>query len=202
MSTFSDELHQSIKKLMTTAWDESTSETVPRTSDVKMADGAFRVEAAYLYADLAESTLLQKTYKDTFAARVLRMYLNGACQIIREGGGTIKSTNSMQWTVKHGVGIDAGEAFVTRAGVRNSSGETTHNDLISVGRSPNVAAKLSADRDLRKGPTIITAEVHSYLNHKQLYAADGRSMWTGPHHADVGPYKNMDLYASTFWRRP
>ena len=247
MSTFSDKLTKSMSTLMTTAWDEEKSDEVPKTADVKLADGAVRVQAAYLYADLAESTLVQKRYKDTFAAKVIRMFLNGSSQVIRENHGRIKSFDGdrvmgvftggskcnnaanaalkinwlvsecinpivtkrlddtktdAKWTVSHGVGVDVGYAFISRAGVRNSAGETTHNDLISVGRAPNVAAKLSALRDLGKGSSIITSDVYGYLAESQkLGGKDKDSMWTGPHLQSVGPY-TLSLYASTWWRRP
>lgn len=42
--------------------------------------------------------------------------------------------------IAHGVGIDTGEVFVARTGIRR------HNDLVWVGRAPNIAAKLSAVR--------------------------------------------------------
>ena len=245
MTTFSDRLTDSMSSLMTIPWDEEATDEVPRTADVKLADGAARVEAAYLYADLAKSTLLQKQYKDTFAAKVIRMFLNGSSQIIRENDGHIKSFDgdrvmgvftggqkrnnaanaalkinwlvgqcinpivakrlddtktTAKWTVRHGVGVDVGEAFIARAGVRNASGETTHNDLISIGRAPNVAAKLSALRDLGRGPSIITSDVYSHLSESQKQGGpDKEPMWTGPHEQLVGPHL-LNLYAST-WRR-
>lgn len=245
MSKFSDRLNETMSELMTTPWDEEELDEVPRTADVNLSDGAARVDVAYLYADLTDSTLLQKRYKDTFAAKVIRMFLNGSSQIIRKNGGGIKSFDGdrvmgvftggqrrnnaanaalkinwlvrqsinpivakrlddtktkQKWTVRHGVGIDAGEALIVRAGVRNSKGEKTHNDLISVGRAPNVAAKLSANRDLGAGPSIVTAEVYSYLSEAQrLGGVEKQSMWTGPHQLDAGPY-SLEVYAST-WRR-
>ncbi|MGD9961089.1 hypothetical protein [Nocardioides sp.] len=247
MSAFSDKLTQSMSTIMMTPWDVDEEDEVPKTAEVKLSDGAVRVEAAYLYADLGESTLLQKRYKNTFAAKVIRMFLNGSSQIIRENHGQIKSFDGdrvmgvfvggskrnnaanaalkinwlvsqsinpivakrlddtktdAKWTVSHGVGVDVGEAFIARAGVRNSKGETTHNDLISIGRAPNVAAKLSAVRNLHKGPSIITSDVYDYLKDAQkLGGADKEPMWTGPHRKSVGPY-TMSLYASTWWRQP
>lgn len=247
MSAFSEKLTAAMSTFMTTAWDEVESDEVPKTANVTLSNGAVRVEAAYLYADLAESTLLQKLFKDTFSAKVIRMFLNGSSQIIRENNGHIKSFDGdrvmgvftggskrnnaanaalkinwlvsecinpivakrledtktdTKWTVSHGVGVDVGEAFISRAGVRNSGGETTHNDLISVGRAPNVAAKLSAVRDLGKGPSIITSDVYDYLKDSQkLGGSNKEPMWTGPYSKSIGPH-TMSLYASTWWRRP
>lgn len=242
----SDDVRASLRKLMFDAWDERSSDEFPNTADVKLSNGSVRVDACYLYADLAGSTLLQKNYKDTFAARVIRCYLNGASQIIRANDGQIKSfdgdrvmgvfvgnsrrnnaanaalkinwlvakclnplvkerltaSGSTLWVIKHGVGIDAGEALVARAGVRNSAGETTHNDLVSVGRAPNVAAKLSSVRNLGKGALLMTDDVYRFLNNDQkLSKPAGERMWSGPHGVDVGPY-HLDVYASSWHREP
>ena len=214
---------------------------------MSLKDGAVKLKAAYLYADLAESTDLQKNFTNEFSAKVIRSYLAGACRVIRANGGSIKSFDGdrvmgvfvgrsmrndavnaalkINWLVvkclnplikdrlialksnrtlelKHGVGVDAGEAFVVRAGVRNSSGETTHNDLISIGRVPNVAAKLSSIRDEYKRFIWITEDVYTYLNEDQLRSKPNRNpMWTGPHRRQVGPYA-LNLYASTWNRSP
>jgi len=245
VSTFSDKVTESMQTLMDTAWNETAGTTVPKTTDVALKNGAVRLEAAYLYADLGQSTMLQKYFKDWFAAQVIRMYLNGTSQIIRHNGGSIKSFDgdrvmgifvggnkrntaaktalqinwlvsqciapiikerlkdqTTKWTVTHGVGVDVGEAFITRAGVRNASGETTHNDLISVGRAPNIAAKLSAIRGLGAGSTIITKDVYSYLNEQQLVGGvDQKPMWTGSYSRTVGPY-TLPLYASAWYSTP
>lgn len=245
MSTFSDKVTESMQTLMSTAWNETAGTTVPKTADVALKNGAVRLEAAYLYADLGQSTLLQKNFKDWFAAQIIRMYLNGTSQIIRNNGGSLKSFDGdrvmgifvgdnkrniaastalqinwlvsqcispiikerlkdqpTKWTMTHGVGVDVGEAFITRAGVRNASGETTHNDLISVGRAPNIAAKLSAIRDLGGGSIVITKDVYSCLNKPQLVSGpDEEPMWTGSYSRTVGPY-TLPLYASTWYRTP
>ena len=60
------------------------------------------------------------------------------------------------FTLAHCIGIDTGEALITRTGVRGD------NDLISVGPAPNVAAKLS---DLKTGyPINITKEVFDEMD--------------------------------------
>lgn len=53
----------------------------------------------------------------------------------------ISSLKSSEWEVNHGVGIDVGKALIVRAGIRE------YADIVSIGRAPNVAAKLSAIRD-------------------------------------------------------
>ncbi|MEX1827309.1 adenylate/guanylate cyclase domain-containing protein [Luteibacter sp. CQ10] len=76
------------------------------------------------------------------------------------------------YLLTHGVGIDRSEVMAARAGIRRN------NDLVWIGRAPNVAAKLSA---LRSDPyaTHITPEVFGALIDPatKVYALDGRSLW-------------------------
>jgi adenylate cyclase len=61
------------------------------------------------------------------------------------------------YKLAHCVGVDTSEVLVIRGGVRNN------NDLVWVGRAPNVAAKLSA---LRESPnySFITKEVYDLMD--------------------------------------
>lgn len=247
MSALNDKVTQDMRDLMFTEWEIVDGQTVPATNDVTLKNGAVRLEAVYLYADLADSTLLQSVFTQTFAAKVMRMYLNGTCQIIRDGGGHIKSFDgdrvmgiymgegkrnnaadaalkisylvskiinpiieerlaatktTRKWEASHGVGVDIGEVLMVRAGVRNNPGGATYNDLISVGRAPNVAAKLSSFRDTMRGPIWITEDVFGGLQPKQRYPDGDLSkgeMWDLTRSVDVGPH-TLDLYRTT-WRR-
>lgn len=244
MTVLSDKIAASSKTLWSVAWNERTGQVVPSTESIAHANGAVKVEATYLYADLADSTEMQKLYGSDFAARVHRMYLGGASEVIRAMGGTIKSfdgdrvmgifmgksmrndatnaalkinwvvqevinkltlnrkrANGTHWTVEHGVGIDCGEALIVRAGVRNKPGGANHNDLISIGAAPAIAAKLSGLRRVG-GPTIITDNVYQYLNETtKLGGTEKKNMFRGPVTRDIDPYK-VPTYTSTWWRRP
>lgn len=244
MSALSDKISANAKTLFEVAWNERSGQVVPSTESVAHSNGAVKVKATYLYADLADSTEMQKLLGSDFAARVHRMYLGGASEIIRANGGTIKSfdgdrvmgifmgdrmrnqaTNTALkinwvvsevinkltinrkradggwWRVQHGVGIDCGEALIVRAGVRNKAGGANHNDLISIGAAPAIAAKLSGLRN-SGGPTIVTDDVYKYLNDAtKLSVPDKKPMFTGPLTRDIAPYK-VKTYASTWWRQP
>lgn len=242
MVGLADDLRKSTKQLMTTPWKASDATAVPNTSEVPMADGAVNLTATYLYADLADSTELQMSHGPDTAARVARMYLNGAARLIRANGGSIKSYDgdrvmgvfvgesmrndavwsAMQlcwlvndvicplvkdvtndgrrhWKVTHGVGIDCGDVLIARAGVRNPIGETVHNDLVSVGRAPNVAAKLSALRD--RGAISVTHEVYSALNEVRRFNTNGADIWRGPTSTAVGPY-TLKIYDTRYLWKP
>lgn len=244
MSAFGDRVQGRLDDLMSAAWSIRDGQVVPKTGDVTLKNGAVKLEATYLYADLAESTLLQKRYKPEFAAKVVRMYLAGSSEIIRELGGSIKSfdgdrvmgvfvgknmrddavsaalkinymvtqvmnpiikrrleaSSSSLWVVTHGIGIDSGPAFIARGGVHNRSGEHNHNDLISIGEAPNIAAKLSGLRGSELGPITITSRVYQDLNDAQKFGGTPKEhMWRDVRNVEAGPYTVSVRQSS--WRR-
>ena len=91
MATKMEEFDQKLDDILNTAWDTQDARVVPKTEDVKQKDGAKKLEATYLYADMADSTLLTKRYRPEFAARVVRAYLRIAVDCIRAKGGHIRS---------------------------------------------------------------------------------------------------------------
>jgi adenylate cyclase len=81
-----------------------------------------------------------------------------------------RSLSTGGYTLAHSVGVDTSEVLVVRGGVRRS------NDLIWVGRAPNVAAKLS---NIRQSPynTFITPEVYRGLPADLRSGEKGERMW-------------------------
>lgn len=75
------------------------------------------------------------------------------------------------FVLSHGTGIASGKAFLARAGVRDN------NDLVSIGRAPNVAAKLS---DIKRPPyrTYMTEDVYKKMADDGKLDDDGRDMWS------------------------
>lgn len=71
--------------------------------------------------------------------------------------------------LKQCTGIDTGDVFVVRTGIR------AHNDLIWVGRAPNVAAKLSSIRDTPYH-SFITGTVFDQMA-DLVKVTNGVSMW-------------------------
>ena len=75
------------------------------------------------------------------------------------------------YKLAHCVGVDTSEVLVIRGGVRNN------NDLVWVGRAPNVAAKLSA---LRESPyySFVTKEVYDQMHESAKYGGNPKKlMW-------------------------
>jgi adenylate cyclase len=93
------------------------------------------------------------------------------------------------WEVKHGVGIDTGEALLVRGGVRDN------NDLVSIGSAPNVAAKLS---ELRCSDIHITKAVYQGSNRSSLVSTKEKNMWSTHDVVDVAGTSHT-VYSSD-WR--
>lgn len=82
-----------------------------------------------------------------------------------------------KWQLSHRTGIDHGWALIARAGVRN------HNDLVSIGDAPNIAAKLS---DLKGHRTFITDRVWTEASYDACFGSGGKAIWSDPERRDIG----------------
>jgi len=85
------DLQSKVTEILTVEWNIRDGTVVPKTDDVNLKNGAVRLEAAYLYADLADSTTLARDFDKRTAARVVRAYLHVMSKLIREHGGEIRS---------------------------------------------------------------------------------------------------------------
>jgi adenylate cyclase len=96
------------------------------------------------------------------------------------------------YTLGHGVGVDTSEVLVVRAGIINN------NDLVWVGRAPNVAAKLSG---IRAAPynSWITGSVYNRVN-DEAKTSNGRAMWE--ERVDVPAIPGGSGYRSSWWWKP
>lgn len=185
MSNRSDSFSTSMETILTTNWDVRDGNVIPNASDVALKNGAVKIEAAFLYADLAGSSKLARICPWQTTAKIIRAYLDCCTRIIRSRGGHIKSfdgdrvmgvfkgttpctdavacAREIDWmvhnvlnakakakfdsiknnglTIKHCVGVDYGETYAVRAGIRDN------NDLIWIGKVPSLAAKLSDKRE-------------------------------------------------------
>jgi adenylate cyclase len=92
------------------------------------------------------------------------------------------------------VGIDTGDVRAVRAGIRNS------NDLVWVGRAPNIAAKLSSIREPDYS-TYITEAVYDML-HDSAKLSDGQNMWERRSWAKGEPYGTGTVFRSSWWMKP
>jgi adenylate cyclase len=85
-----DELSQSVSKIIQQSWDVRDGRIVPDT-DVALEGGAVRLDATVLYADLAQSSKLATDFQQRTAAKVIRIFLDCMCRLIRHYNATITS---------------------------------------------------------------------------------------------------------------
>lgn len=84
-------LDSDIGTIFNAAWNIRDGNVVPVTDGVALANGAVRLEAVFLYADLFHSTELQRKFDNRMVAKILRAYLSSMSQLIKSHGGTVRS---------------------------------------------------------------------------------------------------------------
>jgi class 3 adenylate cyclase len=84
-------LDNDIGTIFNAVWNIRAGNVVPETDDVALANGAVRLEAVFLYADLFHSTELQRKFDNRMVAKVVRAYLSSMSQIINSHGGKVRS---------------------------------------------------------------------------------------------------------------
>jgi len=111
-------------------------------------------------------------YKSSSAAKCALQIKWAVDEVIRpKFEAKYESVREASFTISHGVGIDTGTVLAVRGGARGE------NDLIWIGRAPNLAAKLS---DLRESPycTFITSSVYNKLSDTSKFGGNPkRDMW-------------------------
>lgn len=244
---FKSDCESAVRDIIRTNFKVRYGREVPTTESIVQKDGAVSLTAAYLYADMADSTGLADHFNREDGAKIIRAYLAAVCRVLRDRGGEIRSfdgdrvmaifvgdeaadnavdaglritwvVNEVvhdqlltwndaykekwiegEWALSHRTGIDLGTAFIVRAGVRG------HNDLVSIGDTPNIAAKLSDYKG--GGRTIITDYVWGNLSNGNCFAKNSssdsdeiQSMWTEPATKDLGGGAWHTIRTSTWMR--
>lgn len=133
--------------------------------------------------------------KNTIAARCA-LKMNYTVQHIIEPKikDYFTSMKESSFSISHCVGVDTSSIFAVRAGQRGS------NDLIWIGRAPNLAAKLS---DIREDGyhSYITKDVFSVLNEIAKYGGDPKKlMWEERSFKFIG--ESVIVYRSSWSWKP
>jgi class 3 adenylate cyclase len=84
-------LTEEVETILDIAWDERSGNIIPDTTDVVLKNGAVKLEATFLYADLAGSSVLAKKCPWETTAKIIRTYLDTSVRLIRHHGGEIRS---------------------------------------------------------------------------------------------------------------
>ena len=87
-----------IATIFDATWSTRDGYVVPDTDDVALKNGAVKIDAVTLYADLAHSTELARTFPRSVAAKIVRAYLSSMAQLVKAAGGEVKaSTGTASW---------------------------------------------------------------------------------------------------------
>ena len=91
MSARSEKLEERIDDQLSTSWNVRDGTVVPTTDTVTLKDGAVKLEATFLYADLAASGELAAKCPWQTTAKIIRAFLACSTSLIRDNGGEIRS---------------------------------------------------------------------------------------------------------------
>ncbi len=227
-----------VNGIINQTWNTSDGKVIPTTESMALAGGAKRIDATFLYADLANSSKIAKQLDRRIAAKIIKSFLQCCTSLVEYRGGRVisfdgdrilgvfmgnaKNTSAAicalnidyvvcevikptfekrydavknaGFKIAHGVGVDTGEVLVVRGGVRGN------NDLISIGRAPNLAAKLS---DIRVHPfcSFITSTVYNRMHESaKVSQSNGSNMWERCSWKFLD--EDLSVYRSSWWRRP
>lgn len=89
--SLSDDIARDVQTVIDTLWSTRTGRKVPETDEVTLAGGAVEIEATFLYADLADSSMMAKELDRRVAAKIVKSFLATSARIIRSCDGKIVS---------------------------------------------------------------------------------------------------------------
>ena len=86
-----DTLTSEVESILDISWDERSGNVIPETDDIALKNGAVKIDATFLYADLAGSSILAKKCPWQTTAKIIRAYLDVSVRLIRAHNGEIRS---------------------------------------------------------------------------------------------------------------
>lgn len=84
-------LQDRVATLFDTTFNVRDGTVIPTTDDVTLKDGAVKIDATFLYADLAGSAKLSDACPWSTTAKIIRAFLDCSTRLIRKHGGEIRS---------------------------------------------------------------------------------------------------------------
>jgi adenylate cyclase len=91
MPALADKLSNDIGTIFNAVWNIRDGTAVPTTADVALANGAVKLQAVFLYADLFHSTELQRKHDNRMVAKIVRAYLSSMTQLVKSHSGEVRS---------------------------------------------------------------------------------------------------------------
>ncbi|MBH0121386.1 MULTISPECIES: adenylate/guanylate cyclase domain-containing protein [Rhodococcus] len=128
---FKDDCMTAVRDIIKTDFNARWAKVVPTTDTVAQKDGAVYLDAAYLYADMADSTGMAAKFTAQDAAKIIRAYLHAVSRVLRDRGGEIRSFDGDR-VMAIFIGDDAANQ-ATDAALRITSvvGDIVHDQLLT-----------------------------------------------------------------------
>jgi class 3 adenylate cyclase len=162
-----EDLTKTTEEIFNTTWDVRDGNVIPESEDLALKDGAVKIEASFLYADLAGSSQLAKLCPWETTAKIIRAYLDCCVRLIKIHNGEIRSfdgdrvmgifkgttpnTNAtncareIDWMVEYVINPKAKERFKS---VRDNNLKIKHCVGVDFGTSHAVRAGIRNSNDL------------------------------------------------------
>ena len=92
--TLLDTLQSEVDRILRIDWQLSDGNVIPEAEDIALSNRAFKIEATFLYADLADVLVLAEKCSWETTAKIIRAYLEISARLILAHGGTVRSAGS------------------------------------------------------------------------------------------------------------
>lgn len=149
-------LSDRVDTLFGTTFDQRDGRVVPTTADVALKDGAVKIDATFLYADLAGSARLSDVCPWNTTAKIVRAFLDCSTRLIIKHGGVVRSFDGDRV-----MGVFIGDAKNSNASICGREIHWTVRKVIH----PKAHAQFKSIRDngieVRHGVGIDTGEVRA-----------------------------------------
>jgi class 3 adenylate cyclase len=89
--SIADDVETGVDEVLKPNWSITEGTKVPETEDIVLRNGAVKLDATYVYADMADSTGLAQAYNQKIVAKTIRCYLHAATKILADRGAEIRS---------------------------------------------------------------------------------------------------------------
>lgn len=87
--TLWDDLDKEVGAIFQSRWDQRDGTVVPAPENLRLGNGAVKLSASVLYADMIGSTKLVDEKSGQFAAEVYKAFLTCAARTVKSNGGAI-----------------------------------------------------------------------------------------------------------------
>jgi len=92
--TLLDTLQSEVDRVLGIDWQLRDANVIPEAEEITPENGAFKIEATFLYADLADVMVLAEKCSWETTAKIIRAYLEISVRLILAHGGTVRSAGS------------------------------------------------------------------------------------------------------------